>query len=69
MTVRHGQPGHADPRVTRGIYSQVIGESQRDAVEKIAAAVDPSGPQGKAIGKWIQLEWGERGDLNFQINY
>ncbi|MGB7226274.1 MAG: site-specific integrase, partial [Candidatus Acidiferrales bacterium] len=54
VTVAQAQLGHADPRVTLGIYSHVIGESQRDAVEKIAAVVDPSGPKGKAIGKWIQ---------------
>lgn len=54
LTVAQAQLGHADPRVTLGIYSHVIGESRRDAVEKIAAVVDSSGPQEKAIGKWIQ---------------
>jgi integrase len=53
-TVAQAQLRHADPRVTIGIYSHVIGESQRDAVEKIAAVVDPSGPKQEAIGKWIQ---------------
>lgn len=41
-------------RVTLGVYSHVIGESQRNAVEKIALVLDPSGPQQKCIGKWIQ---------------
>ena len=34
--------GHADPRVTLGIYSHIIGESQRNAVEKIALILDLS---------------------------
>ena len=54
VTVAQAQLGHADPRVTLGIYSHVIGESHRNAVEKIAAILDPSGPLQKAIGKWIQ---------------
>lgn len=54
VTVAQAQLGHADPRVTVGIYSHVIGESQRKAVERIALMLDPSGPQQKSIGKWIQ---------------
>ena len=54
VTVAQAQLGHADPRVTLGVYSHVIGEAQRKAVEKIAVVLDPSGPQQKGIGKWIQ---------------
>jgi integrase len=41
VTVAQAQLGHADPRVTLGIYSHVIGEAQRNAVEKIALILDP----------------------------
>jgi integrase len=54
VTVAQVQLGHADPRVTLGVYSHVIGESHRNAVEKIAVVLDPSGPQQKTINKWIQ---------------
>ena len=54
VTVAQAQLGHADPRVTLGIYSHVIGESHRDAVKKLAVVLDPSGPSPKSIGKWIQ---------------
>ena len=47
VTVAQAQLGHGDPRVTLGIYSRVIGESHRNAVEKIAAILDPSGPDRK----------------------
>ena len=36
VTVAQARPGHADPRATLGIHSHVIGESHRNAVEKIA---------------------------------
>jgi integrase len=54
VTVAQAQLGHADPRVTLGIYSHVIGDSHRNAVEKIAAVLDPCGPQEKANSKWVQ---------------
>ncbi|HXW55542.1 MAG TPA: site-specific integrase [Candidatus Cybelea sp.] len=54
VTVAQAQLGHADPRVTLGIYSHVIGESHRNAVEKIAVVLDPSGPQEQIISKWVQ---------------
>lgn len=54
VTVAQAQLGHADPRVTIGIYSHVIGDSHRNAVEKIAAVLDPSGPKGKANSLWVQ---------------
>lgn len=54
VTVAQAQLGHADPRVTLGIYSHVIGDSHRNAVEKIAAVLDPNGPQEKVKSKWVQ---------------
>jgi len=54
MTVARAQSGYADPRMTLGIYSHVIGKSYRNAVEKIAMVLDPSAPQQKSIGKWIR---------------
>lgn len=45
---------HADARTTLQIYGHVIGEAHREAVEKVAAIVDPSGPQSSRRDKWIQ---------------
>ena len=65
VTVAQAQLGHADPRVTLGIYSHVIGGSHRNAVEKIAVILDPNGPKPEISSKWIQeVSWGERWDLN-----
>ena len=36
------------------VYSHVVGESQRKAVEKVAEILAPVGPKGDALGKWIQ---------------
>jgi len=36
---------HSDERTTLGIYAHVVGDAQRQAVEKIASIVDPNGPQ------------------------
>ena len=54
MTVAQAQSGYAHTRVTLGIYSDLIGESHRNAAGKIAMVLDPSGPQQKSIGKWIR---------------
>jgi integrase len=40
---------HADARTTLEIYGHVIGEAQREAVEKVASIVDGSGRQSTAI--------------------
>jgi integrase len=45
---------HADARTTLQIYGHVVGEAQREAVEKVASIVDPSGPQSSRRDKWIQ---------------
>jgi integrase len=36
--------GHADVPMILNVYTQVVEESQRSAVEKIAAVLDPDGP-------------------------
>lgn len=35
-TAAQAQLGHSDPRITLGIYSHVIGDSQRQSVERVA---------------------------------
>ncbi len=45
---------HSDARTTLQIYGHVVGEAQRQAVEKVASIVDPSGPQSSRRNKWIQ---------------
>ena len=37
-----------------GIYSHVVGNSQRDAVEKLAAILRPNAPKLKPDDEWIQ---------------
>ncbi len=48
VTVAQKQLGHRDPRVTLGIYSHVIGDSQRRAVEKVAEVLDYGSPNKRA---------------------
>jgi len=50
--VTQEQLRHADPRVTLGIYSHVLGEDHRDAVE--AAIVVESVPKAVVENKYIQ---------------
>ena len=54
VSVAQAQMRHADPRITLGIYSHVVGDSQRDAVEKLAAILRPSAPKSGPDGEWIQ---------------
>jgi integrase len=53
-SVAQGQLGHADPSVTLGIYSHVIGDSQRRAVEKVAGILDYFGLQAETKTQLIQ---------------
>ncbi len=41
-TVAQAQLRHSDPRITLGIYSHVVGDSQRQAVERVARLLDSS---------------------------
>jgi integrase len=36
---------HSDERTTLGVYAHVVGDAQRQAVERVASIVDPNGPQ------------------------
>lgn len=54
VTVAQAQLRHADPGVTIGIYSHIIGEAQRNAVEKIALILDARGPLPVVNTKWVQ---------------
>ena len=54
-TVTQEQMRHSDARVTLGIYGHVIGDSQREAVEKVAQRIlRPTAPKLQESGKWIQ---------------
>jgi integrase len=56
-TVAQAQLGHSDPRITLGVYSHVIGDSQRQSVERVAqklcSKLDLSGPTEEANEEWI----------------
>ena len=52
--VAQAQMRHSDPRITLEVYSHVIPESQRKAVEKVAEILDPIGPKSDNPGEWIQ---------------
>jgi len=45
MRIAQQQLGHSDPRITLAIYSHVIGDSHRQAVEKLSSILDVSWPQ------------------------
>jgi integrase len=53
-TVAQEQLRHCDPRVTLGIYSHVVGDSQRNAVEKLAELLRPVAPKSESAGQLIQ---------------
>jgi integrase len=53
-TVAQAQLRHSDARITLGIYGHVIGDSQRNAVEKIAEILRPDAPKSEGSGEWIQ---------------
>ncbi|HTQ59991.1 MAG TPA: site-specific integrase [Candidatus Solibacter sp.] len=53
-TVAQEQLRHSDPRVTLAIYSHVIGDSQRNAVEKVAELLRPNAPKSEGAGQYIQ---------------
>jgi integrase len=53
-TVAQAQLRHSDPRITLGIYGHVIGESQRNAVDRVAEILDPNGPKSVPSDEWIQ---------------
>jgi len=52
--VTQEQLRHADPRVTLGVYSHVLGDDHRDAVEKVASIVVENVPKPALETKYIQ---------------
>ena len=51
------QLGHSDPRITLAVYSHVIGDTHRQAVEKLASvlsSLDADGPTAEANRTMIQ---------------
>lgn len=53
-TVAQAQLRHSDARITLGIYGHVVGDSQRNAVEKVAQLLRPDAPKSGKSGEWIQ---------------
>jgi integrase len=53
-TVTKEQMRHSDARVTLGVYGHVIGDSQRDAVDKVGEILRPNAPKSGATGEYIQ---------------
>ena len=49
--------GHSDVSMTVNVYAQVVEESQRSAVEKVAAILDPNGPKFWARGREQKCAW------------
>jgi integrase len=54
LKVVQEQLRHSDPRVTLKIYSHVIGDSQRIAVEKLAELLRPDAPRSESEGQYVQ---------------
>jgi integrase len=54
VSVAQAQLRHADPRLTLEVYSHVIGDSQRNAVEKLAAILRPNAPKKGTGDEWVQ---------------
>jgi integrase len=52
--VAQAQLRHSDPRITLAVYSHVIGDSQRSAVEKVADILRPNAPKFENSGEYIQ---------------
>jgi integrase len=53
-TVAQAQLRHSDARITLGVYGHVIGDSQRNAVEKVAELLRPDAPNLETTGEWIR---------------
>ena len=53
-TVAQAQLRHSDARITLGVYGHVIGDSQRNAVERVAQILHPDAPKSETSGEWIQ---------------
>src|SRR5713226_9522806 len=59
-TVAQAQLRHSDARTTLGIYGHVVGDSQRNAVEKVAQLLRLDAPKsGKSANGFSNLELGQ----------
>jgi integrase len=54
VKVAQEQLRHSDARITLGIYGHVIGEAQRDAVNKVGEILRPNAPKLEETGEYIQ---------------
>jgi len=52
--VTRDQMRHSDARITLGVYGHVIGDSQRDAVDKVGEILRPNAPKSEESGEYIQ---------------
>jgi integrase len=52
--VAQAQMRHSDPRITLEVYSHVIGDSHRNAVEKVAELLRPDALKLEVSGTWVQ---------------
>jgi integrase len=52
--VAQEQMRHSDARITLGVYGHVIGDAQRDAVNKVGEILRPNAPKPEKSGEWIQ---------------
>jgi len=53
-TVTKGQMRHSDARITLGVYGHVIGDAQREAVDKVGEILRPDAPKSGDTGEWLQ---------------
>ena len=53
-TVTKEQMRHSDARITLGVYGHVIGDSQRDAVDKVGEILRPNALKSGSDGEYIQ---------------
>jgi integrase len=53
-TVTKEQMRHSDARITLGVYGHVIGDAQREAVDKVGEILRPDAPKSGGTGEWIQ---------------
>jgi integrase len=53
-TVTKEQMRHSDARITLGVYGHVIGDAQREAVDKVSEILRPIAPKSESAGGWIQ---------------
>ena len=52
-TVAQAQLRHSDARIALGVYGHAIGDSQRNAVERVARILRPEAPKVETSGEWI----------------